>query len=79
VFEPLDFLARLAALTPRPQINLVCYHGVLAPHARSRAAVVRYGVAASAEAGPLTEAVATGTGTLASGGATSGPTGRGWR
>ena len=34
VFEPMDFLARLAALIPRPRINLVFYHGVLAPHAR---------------------------------------------
>jgi len=34
VFEPLEFLARLAALTPRPEINLLLYHGVLAPHAR---------------------------------------------
>jgi len=43
VFEPVDFLARLAALTPRPRINLVFYHGVLAPNARGRAAVVAYG------------------------------------
>jgi Putative transposase len=35
VLEPLDFLARLAALTPRPRINLVFYHGVLAAHAQS--------------------------------------------
>jgi hypothetical protein len=79
VFEPEDFLARLGALTPRPRINLIFYHGVLAPHARSRAAVVRYGVAASAEAGPTTEAVSSGTDTLASGGVRSSPTGRGWR
>jgi hypothetical protein len=31
VFEPLEFLAKLAALTPRPEINLLLYHGVLAP------------------------------------------------
>jgi len=43
VFEPLEFLARLAALTPRPEINLLLYHGVLAPHARWRAQVVSYG------------------------------------
>jgi hypothetical protein len=36
VFEPLEFLAKLAALTPRPEINLLLYHGVLAPHARWR-------------------------------------------
>ena len=46
VFEPLDFLARLASLTPRPRINLIIYHGVLAPHAGWRAAVVGYGIAA---------------------------------
>ena len=30
-------------ITPRPAVNLVIYHGVLAPRARCRAAVVRYG------------------------------------
>lgn len=43
VFEPLDLLARLAALTPRPRINLIFYHGMLAPNARHRDAVVAYG------------------------------------
>ena len=32
VFEPLEPLEKLAALVPRPRINLVLYHGVLAPH-----------------------------------------------
>ena len=40
-FEPLDLLARLAALTPRPRINLILYHGVLAPRAAWRGLVVR--------------------------------------
>jgi len=40
LFEPVEFLEKLAALTPRPEINLVLYHGVLAPHARWRAEVV---------------------------------------
>ena len=40
VFEPLELLEKLAALTPRPRINLVLYHGVLAPHAGWRARVV---------------------------------------
>ena len=31
VFEPLDLLERLAALTPRPRINLIIYHGVAGP------------------------------------------------
>jgi hypothetical protein len=43
IFEPLEFLAKLAALTPRPEINLLLYHGVLAPHARWRSQVVGYG------------------------------------
>ena len=34
VFEPLTLLEKLAALTPRPRISLVPYHGVLAPNAR---------------------------------------------
>ena len=33
---------KLAALTPRPETNLVLYHGVLAPHARWRPEVVGY-------------------------------------
>ena len=28
VFEPLDFMARLAALVPTPRVNLTRYHGV---------------------------------------------------
>jgi hypothetical protein len=43
LFEPLDLLEKLAAITPRPRINLVLYHGVLAPHSRWRARVVAYG------------------------------------
>ncbi len=50
VFEPLEFLAKLAALTPRPEINLLLYHGVLAPHARWRPQVVGYGRATASEA-----------------------------
>ena len=36
----MELLERLAALTPRPRINLVLYHGVLAPRAAWRKAVV---------------------------------------
>ena len=42
LFEPLEVLEKLAALTPRPRINLVLYHGVLAPHARRRRRAVAY-------------------------------------
>ncbi len=37
LFEPLDFLARLAALVPSPGVNLTRYHGVFAPNHRLRA------------------------------------------
>jgi hypothetical protein len=43
LFEPIELLERLAALTPRPRINLVLHHGVLAPHSRWRARAVAYG------------------------------------
>ncbi len=43
VFEPLDFLARLAALLPRPRVNLTRYHGVFAPNSAHRALVTRAG------------------------------------
>ena len=40
VFEPLEFLAKLAALVPRPRANLTRYHGVFAPNAKYRNLVV---------------------------------------
>jgi hypothetical protein len=43
IFAPMELLEKLAALTPRPRINLTLYHGVLAPNARWRARVVTYG------------------------------------
>ena len=43
VFEPLDFIARLAALVPRPRVHLTRYHGVFAPHSRWRAEVMPAG------------------------------------
>ncbi len=39
VFEPLELLERLAAMTPRPETNLLICHGVLAPRARWRTRV----------------------------------------
>jgi hypothetical protein len=38
-FEPIDFIARLAALVPKPRVNLTRYHGVLAPNHRWRGEV----------------------------------------
>jgi len=40
VFEPEDFIARLAALVPKPRAHLIRYSGVLAPAARWRSAIV---------------------------------------
>jgi hypothetical protein len=42
-FEPLDFIARLAALVPEPRVHLTRYHGVFAPHSRWRAAITPAG------------------------------------
>src|SRR5690606_5524010 len=39
LFEPLDFLARLAALVPLPRTHLTRFHGVFAPASRLRGAV----------------------------------------
>ena len=33
-------MQRLAALVPRPRLHLIRFHGVLAPHAKLRAAIV---------------------------------------
>jgi len=38
---PHDFIARLAALVPRPQTHLTRYHGVFAPNARHRRLIVK--------------------------------------
>jgi hypothetical protein len=38
--SPLEFMQRLAALVPRPRLHLIRFHGVLAPHAMLRAAIV---------------------------------------
>jgi len=64
VFAPVAFLERLPVLVPRPRVNLVLYHGVLAPRAAWRAVVVP---------GPSPAVVASSeTGTRPG-------TGRGWR
>jgi hypothetical protein len=40
LFSPQDFIARLAALVPRPRTNLTRYHGVFAPSSPMRRAIV---------------------------------------
>lgn len=39
IFEPLDFIARLAALVPKPRVNLTRFHGLFAPNSKYRARV----------------------------------------
>jgi len=70
-FEPTAFLERLAVLVPRPRVNLLLYHGILAAHAAWRAEVVPQ--APSSVAAPGTGAASDATA------ATSpGPAGRRW-
>ena len=40
VLDPMDFIARLAALVPRPRLNLTRFHGVFAPNCKHRKSVV---------------------------------------
>jgi hypothetical protein len=39
IFELPDFIARLAALVPKPRVNLTRFHGVFAPNSKHRALV----------------------------------------
>ena len=36
MFEPLDFISRLASLVPKPRVNLTRFHGVFAPNSKYR-------------------------------------------
>ena len=40
MFDPVEFLGRLAVLVPRPRINLLLYHGVLGARSAWRTEVV---------------------------------------
>jgi hypothetical protein len=78
-FEPLTLLERLAALTPRPRVNVLIYHGILAPRAARRAAAVAYGRAPAGEASvaDLTRSAAPPVGVPAASATTPGGTARG--
>ena len=39
IFEPLDFIARLASLVPKPRVNLTRFHGVFAPNSHHRVTI----------------------------------------
>ena len=49
VLEPLDLMARLAALVPPQRMHLTMYHGVFAPHSKLRAAITPAGRGAGAK------------------------------
>jgi hypothetical protein len=36
IFESLDFIAKLAALVPKPRVNLTRLHGIFAPNSKHR-------------------------------------------
>ena len=40
VMSPLEFMQRLATLVPRPRLNLIRFHGVLAPNAKLRSKII---------------------------------------
>jgi hypothetical protein len=44
IFEPLDFIAKLAALVPKPRVSLTRFHGVFAPNSKHRAAITPSGL-----------------------------------
>jgi hypothetical protein len=56
VFEPADFITKLAAMVPPPRAHVVRYHGVLAPCASHRdqvvPATIRAGVVAGGSSAP---------------------------
>jgi len=39
IFEPLDFISKLASLVPKPKVNLTRFHGVFAPNSKHRITV----------------------------------------
>jgi hypothetical protein len=49
LFEFAEFLEKLAALTPRPEVHVLLYPGVLAPHARWRRQIAGFRRAAASE------------------------------
>ena len=52
VLSPLELIEKLAALVPPPRLNLIRYHGVLAPNASERNQIVRSAFFGRAVAAP---------------------------
>ena len=47
-YRPLDFMARLTALVPKPRVNLTRFHGVYAPNCKLRSVITSGGKKKSA-------------------------------
>jgi hypothetical protein len=58
VLEPLDLIARLAALVPPPRVHLTRFHGVFAAHAALRAAITPAGRGPGARCGGRLQVIA---------------------
>jgi hypothetical protein len=55
LFEGVEMLEKLAAIIPRPRVNLLLYHGLLAPRARWRKLATSYGRPQAASTGEVPE------------------------
>lgn len=40
IFDPLDFISKLAALVPSPRVNLTRFYGIFAPNSQYRSAII---------------------------------------
>ena len=56
LFSPAELIEKLAALVPRPRINLLIYHGAFAPNARTRRDAVASACAATSSDAPRSAA-----------------------
>ena len=56
LFEGVELLEKLAAIIPRPRVNLLLYHGLLAPRARWRRLATSYGRPQAATTADATDA-----------------------
>jgi len=72
-FEPSEFLEKIAAMIPKPRLNLLVYHGVFAPNARWRCDAVRTSAGSLWSAGRAREGAEAGT-TAPTGSAQPSPT-----
>jgi len=52
IFQPLEFMERLAALVPAPRFNMIRYSGVLAPSTALRSLITPQEAVSAIEAAP---------------------------